>query len=77
VVSGTSITRPRGHFRADGLFTNFGPSTAVDYELEFAAIIGKPLPWGEQVNAVAAEDHVFGYVLLNDWSGWSLLSMRS
>ncbi|KAK4452593.1 hypothetical protein QBC34DRAFT_293232 [Podospora aff. communis PSN243] len=68
VISGTSIPRPKGHFSPDRIVTTFGPSTAVDYELEFAAIIGKPLPWGEQVNIAEVEGHVFGYVLLNDWS---------
>ncbi|KAK0616438.1 hypothetical protein B0T14DRAFT_246782 [Immersiella caudata] len=67
VVSGTPIPRPKGHFPTAGEVV-FSPSTAVDYELEFAAVMGKPLPWGEQLSAAAAEDHIFGYVLLNDWS---------
>jgi len=59
VVSGTSISRPKGHFPTDGTVV-FGPSAAVDFELEFAAVVGKPLPWGEQLSATAAEDHIFG-----------------
>lgn len=47
----------------------FGPSKAVDYEMEFAAIIGKPLPMRKRLNAVDADEHVFGFVILNDWSG--------
>jgi fumarylacetoacetase len=59
-----------GHFRMGKTESVvFGPSLAVDYELEFAAIIGKPVPMGQSVDAVAAEDHIFGFVILNDWSG--------
>jgi fumarylacetoacetase len=47
----------------------FGASRAVDYELELAAIIGKPLPMRQRLNAVDADEHVFGFVILNDWSG--------
>lgn len=47
----------------------FGASKAVDYELEFAAIIGKPLGMRQRLNAVDAAEHIFGFVVLNDWSG--------
>jgi len=46
-----------------------GPSGALDYELEFAAIIGKPLPMRHRLTATDAAEHIFGFVLLNDWSG--------
>jgi fumarylacetoacetase len=64
------VNRPCGHYIPRGSETVvYQPSNAVDYELEFAALIGRPLPWGSKLDAVSAEDHIFGYVLLNDWSG--------
>ncbi|KAF3354288.1 hypothetical protein VdG1_07753 [Verticillium dahliae VDG1] len=78
VVSGTEIERPWGQFRnpkamgpdAPGNEPSiiFGPSQKMDYELELAAIIGKPLPMRQRLNAVDADEHIFGFVILNDWS---------
>ncbi|RXG42823.1 hypothetical protein VDGE_09808 [Verticillium dahliae] len=78
VVSGTEIERPWGQFRnpqAMGPDASenepsiiFGPSQKMDYELELAAIIGKPLPMRQRLNAVDADEHIFGFVILNDWS---------
>ena len=64
--------RPKGHstaLQSESAATAYGPSLAVDYELEFAAVIGKPLSIGEELTATTATDHIFGFVLLNDWSG--------
>jgi fumarylacetoacetase len=49
----------------------FGPSKQMDYELEFAAIVGKPLPMRQRLKAAEADDYIFGFVVLNDWSGMS------
>lgn len=75
VVSGTDVFRPIGQYRSqaeqfgDGTRPIvYGPSQAVDYEMEFAAIIGKPLPMNKSLKAVDADEHIFGFVLLNDWS---------
>ncbi|KAK3290867.1 uncharacterized protein B0H64DRAFT_451348 [Chaetomium fimeti] len=76
VVSGTDIERPMGQYRDKSAPTTanepkpvvYGPSKSVDYELEFAAIIGKPLAMGRRLNAVDADEHIFGFVILNDWS---------
>lgn len=75
VVSGGEILRPWGHFRqARG--TNgaepevvYAPSRATDFELEVACVVGKPATPGRMVKAEEAGEHVFGFVLLNDWSG--------
>ncbi|KAH7166213.1 fumarylacetoacetase [Dactylonectria macrodidyma] len=67
IVSGTSITRPYGQYR-DGEEVGFGPSRAVDYELEMGAIIGKPSAFGDRVSVNDADKHIFGLVILNDWS---------
>jgi len=68
VVSGTPIRRPHGQFRSNGEVI-FGPSQAVDYELEVGCVIGKPSKLGDRVSLEDAEDHIFGLVLINDWSG--------
>ena len=76
VVSVTPIERPMGQYRdrsSEGTPVVFGPSRAVDYELEFAAVVGKPLAMRQRLNATEANDHLFGFVVLNDWSGEYLL----
>ncbi|KAL2849314.1 hypothetical protein BJX68DRAFT_276027 [Aspergillus pseudodeflectus] len=72
VVSGTPITRPNGHFydrtNPTPKTVIYGPSRALDYEMELGVVIGRPLGSGKGVNAKDAEGHVFGFVVLNDWS---------
>ncbi|MGH3630879.1 MAG: fumarylacetoacetate hydrolase family protein, partial [Sciscionella sp.] len=64
-VSGTPITRPRGQRRGeDGPV--FGPSTRLDIEAEVGFVCGGPP--SAMVSTMDASDHVFGVVLLNDWS---------
>jgi fumarylacetoacetase len=41
----------------------------MDYELEVGVIIGNGVPRLQGLNALDANDHIFGMVLLNDWSG--------
>ncbi|KAK8030574.1 hypothetical protein PG990_000308 [Apiospora arundinis] len=67
VVSGTQVRRPLGVTAAGGS-VSFGATKAMDYELELAAIIGKPSKLGDGVALEDADDHIFGLVLLNDWS---------
>ncbi|KAH7008052.1 fumarylacetoacetase [Ilyonectria destructans] len=67
VVSGTPIIRPYGQYR-DGEDIGFGPSRALDYELEMGAIIGKPSTFGDRVSINDADEHIFGVVIVNDWS---------
>lgn len=69
VVSGTDIARPLGQYSDSGGNVVFGPSRAVDFELEMAAVIGCPSRLGEPIPIDEADEHVFGVVLLNDWSG--------
>lgn len=45
-----------------------GPSRAVDYEMEFAAIVGKPLAMNQGLTVKEADEHIFGFVIVNDWS---------
>jgi fumarylacetoacetase len=69
VVSGTDVRRPSGQTKApDAAAPAFGPSKSFDYELETAFLIGPGNSLGEQVPIDRAADHIFGLVLMNDWS---------
>lgn len=61
--------RPKGQYRDATGAVVFGHTKKLDYELEIAAIIGAPSIMGEPVSMKDADDHIFGLVLLNDWSG--------
>ena len=67
VVSGTAIRRPSGQF-LEGDTVTFGPTKALDFELELGLIIGKSSVLGEPVSVDTAEDYIFGITLFNDWS---------
>jgi len=69
VVSGTDVDRPRGQLKApDAEVPVFGPSRRLDIELELGFVVGTPSRRGEPVPVDAFEEHVFGVVLVNDWS---------
>ena len=71
VVSGTDIRRPSGQRRGeDGPI--FGPSKALDFELEVGFVTGNANELGEPVGIDHAEEHIFGVCLLNDWSARDL-----
>ncbi|KAM5350314.1 hypothetical protein ACJ41O_006819 [Fusarium nematophilum] len=53
---------------ADVKLVIYSPSQKMDHELELAAIIGKPLPMRQRLKARRADEHIFGFALLNDWS---------
>ncbi|MBU6485260.1 MAG: fumarylacetoacetase [Betaproteobacteria bacterium] len=69
VVSGTPVLRPNGQTRgSDQRAPVFGPSAKLDFELETAFIVGAGNELGEPVPIGRAASHVFGMVLMNDWS---------
>lgn len=70
VVSGTDIERPMGQYPARDATRTVAlrPTSSMDYEMEFAAVIGKPLPMKQRLHAKDADEHIFGFVVLNDWS---------
>jgi fumarylacetoacetase len=69
IVSGTDIYRPKGQTKpTDADKPVFGPTKLLDFELEMAFIIGKETQLGQAVSTREAEDHIFGFVLFNDWS---------
>ncbi|MDQ1708954.1 MAG: fumarylacetoacetase [Frankiaceae bacterium] len=71
VVSGTPIARPSGQRLVDGA-PEFGPSLRLDIEAEVGFVIGTPSPLGQPVGTAGVRDHVFGVVLVNDWSARDL-----
>lgn len=69
VVSGTDLHRPLGQTRPDETAPPiFGPSRAVDFELELGALIGPSNELGRPIPVGEAAEHVFGMLLVNDWS---------
>jgi fumarylacetoacetase len=69
VVSGTDLRRPHGQTKADDADApTFGPSRNVDFELEMGFFIGSGNALGEPIPIAQAEEHIFGLVLVNDWS---------
>jgi fumarylacetoacetase len=76
VVSGTDICRPLGQTKSPNAdMPSFGPCKRLDIELEMGAIVGTGSELGQPVTVTEADDMIFGYVLLNDWSardiqGW-------
>lgn len=68
-VSGTDVRRPSGQIRPDDAAPPiFRPTAALDYELETGVIIGTGNALGEPIAAAHATEHIFGMVLVNDWS---------
>ena len=69
VVSGTEVVRPTGQRKAPGdAEPVFGPSTRLDIEAELGFVVGGATAIGTRVCVDEADDHLFGVVLLNDWS---------
>ena len=70
VVSGTEIRRPRGQTQpVDNEPPIFGPCRLMDFELEMAFFLGGPLnKLGDSISIEKAHEHIFGCVLMNDWS---------
>jgi fumarylacetoacetase len=70
VVSGTPVRRPRGQLPPGGAGEppRFGPSERLDIELELGFVTGPGNPLGSAIATAAAEEHIFGFVLVNDWS---------
>jgi fumarylacetoacetase len=67
VVSGNDVVRPRGQLKGDG-DPVYAPSRRLDIELELGFVVGVPTEPGQVVTPADFERHVFGVVLVNDWS---------
>ena len=69
VVSGTAVRRPKGQLKApDAPAPAFAASKRLDYEVELGFIAGAGNRLGQPIALRDALEHVFGVVLLNDWS---------
>jgi len=69
VVSGNDVRRPNGQIVPPGASEPvFGPSRFVDFENELGLVMGPGNPMGQSIPIDQAEDHIFGVVVLNDWS---------
>jgi fumarylacetoacetase len=69
VASGQAVRRPLGQTRSPAATTPvFAPSQRLDYELELGFLVGAGNALGDPVALDAAEDHLFGVTLFNDWS---------
>lgn len=69
VLSGSDVIRPKGQTKADDAeMPSFGPSRLLDFELEMGFFIGTGNKLGEPISVENAADHIFGMVLVNDWS---------
>src|SRR3954466_1098431 len=69
VVSGTKVRRPRGQLKPPNVESpSFGPCKRLDFELEMGVVVGQPSPMGGMLTEPQAEEMIFGFVLLNDWS---------
>jgi fumarylacetoacetase len=76
VPSGRPVRRPCGQRPAEG-GPEFGATRALDIELEAGYVIGTPSGHGEPVPVDRAVEHVFGMVLVNDWSARDIQAWES
>ncbi len=74
VASGIEIRRPCGQTKPAEGEPVFGPTRALDYELEVGIFVGPGNPLGQSVPIAEAEDHIFGLCLVNDWSARDIQS---
>lgn len=69
VVSGTPLHRPNGQIKLPNEARPlFSACRKLDFELEMGFIVGKESALGEPISTADAPAHMFGMVLLNDWS---------
>lgn len=69
VVSGTNPRRPSGQTRPGNAGAPvFGPSRSLDFELEMGVFVGPGNELGQPISVDQAFGHLFGMVLVNDWS---------
>jgi len=67
-ISGEEVRRPHGQFKDSEGTVVFGPSRALDFELEVGAFVSTGNPLGSPISIDSAPAHIFGYCLVNDWS---------
>jgi fumarylacetoacetase len=78
VLDGTLISRPNGQRRARAAAApTFGPTDQLDFELELGFVAGPGNAQGSPISIDAVRDHVYGYLLLNDWSARDIQAWES
>ncbi len=69
VVSGTDLHRPQGQVLSeDGKTPEFSASKLLDFELEMGFVTGPGNQLGEPIPVSRAKEHIFGLMIVNDWS---------
>jgi fumarylacetoacetase len=69
ILSGNDVRRPSGQILPAGeTLPQFSPSRSLDFELEMGFFVGTGNNLGEPISIENAHEHIFGMVLLNDWS---------
>ncbi len=78
VVSGTPVVRPSGvRLAGDPAEARVGPSEKLDFEAEVGFVVGVPSELGIPVPIDRFEEHVFGVLLVNDWSARDIQAFES
>ncbi|TKA23908.1 hypothetical protein B0A54_17831 [Friedmanniomyces endolithicus] len=64
------IARPKNVSFSAGIDSQprYGPTRKLDFELEMGFFVSQPVPYGEAMPIKDAREHIFGFVMLNDWS---------
>ncbi|GAA5912115.1 hypothetical protein JCM8208_001033 [Rhodotorula glutinis] len=72
------VVRPQGQLRAFSpeREVSIGASKALDWEFEIGAFVANPTPSRSSLSPSSAQSHIFGYVLLNDWSARDIQSLE-
>lgn len=69
IPSGVPVRRPKGQTKdPDSPLPTFGPTKELDFELELGFFIASGNEMGEPISIEEAENHILGFVLVNDWS---------
>ena len=77
-ASGTPVIRPCGQRQDRGAPAPVcGPTQRLDFEAEVGFVVGVPSAAGQPVATRDFRRHVFGFVLVNDWSARDIQSLES
>eukprot|EP01095_Lingulamoeba_sp_RSL-Kostka_P002212 TRINITY_DN13088_c0_g1_i1.p1 TRINITY_DN13088_c0_g1~~TRINITY_DN13088_c0_g1_i1.p1 ORF type:complete len:423 (+),score=182.76 TRINITY_DN13088_c0_g1_i1:70-1338(+) len=68
VITGTEIHRPCGQLKPAEGNPYFAPCKLLDFELEMGFFVGPSNDLGKRIKIENSDDHIFGLVLMNDWS---------
>lgn len=71
-LSGEPVRRPKGQVSADRVNPKWSQCNRLDIELEMGIFVGKGNEIGTPIKIKDANDHIFGYTVLNDWSARDL-----